>query len=110
MTPPPLEPELRPVFGGEEKFAERERRTRAAVVLENEEVLIWWAMERNEVCVCVCVCVLMSSFTTIIVTGVSLVLSIPTSLRCFDALFTYFEKKKEKNSEGGMETLLFSFC
>ena len=45
---------------------------------------------------CVCVCVLISSFTTIIVTGVSLVLSIPTSLRCFDALFTYFEKKRKR--------------
>ena len=45
----PLDPELARVFATDEKFEERERRTHAAVVLESEEVLVWWAMERNEV-------------------------------------------------------------
>ena len=44
------DPELTTVFAAGEKFEERERRTRAAVVLESdEEVLVWWAMERDEV-------------------------------------------------------------
>ena len=46
---PDPDPELARVFAAGEKFSERERRTRAAVVLESEEVLVWWAMERDEV-------------------------------------------------------------
>ena len=46
---PAYDPELATILDADEKYEERERRVKAALVLESNEMLIWWAAERDEV-------------------------------------------------------------
>ena len=87
----PLDPELARVFATDEKFEERERRTHAAVVLESEEVLVWWAMERNEVRRSVVPIVPSSLFTSVLLVCLLLLLF----MTFLSALFTDFWLQRE---------------